>query len=226
MEVALILCVILLVMVTYKLWLANEKRVSDRAQQAVLQAQAEAENSTARERLVSEMHERLRNEQAVLQAQAEAFRVSCAQQERDRGEEALLRWRTQELDAAKALILRDVETQNAVWVATTTEKIRADSIKQSLAVTTGKVAEQLVPFFPTFPWSPKDARFIGSPIDLVVFDWVDENTLREIIFVEVKAGASARLTTKQRQLRDCVQAGRVTWRELRPLDPATALKEF
>ena len=56
---------------------------------------------------------------------------------------------------------------------------------------------------------------MGSPIDLIVFDGLDEESLREIYFVEVKTGASASLTSRQRQIRDAIKAGRVRWIELR-----------
>src|ERR1700694_630246 len=57
-----------------------------------------------------------------------------------------------------------------VWRARYTAAIREDAVQRSLAVTTGKVHEQLIPYLPDFGYNPKDARFLGSPVDLVVFD--------------------------------------------------------
>lgn len=101
-----------------------------------------------------------------------------------------------------------------IWKLRHTRAIRADAVRRSRAVTLGKVQEQLVPFFPDFPWDPRDARFIGSPVDLVVFDGLSEGAVRELVFVEIKTGAS-QLTSREREVRDAVQARRVTWRELR-----------
>src|SRR5574341_431069 len=56
-----------------------------------------------------------------------------------------------------------------VWKARYTRAVRQDAVQRSLAVTTGKVFEQLVPYLPDFPFNPKDARFLGSPVDFVVF---------------------------------------------------------
>jgi predicted Holliday junction resolvase-like endonuclease len=56
---------------------------------------------------------------------------------------------------------------------------------------------------------------LGSPVDLVVFDGMDEDALREIVFVEIKTGASATLSARERRIRDTVRAGRVRWQELR-----------
>ena len=89
------------------------------------------------------------------------------------------------------------------------------AVEQSRAVTRGKVTEQIVPYLPEFRFDPKDARFIGSPIDLVVFDGLSEGEVKSVVFVEVKTGRSA-LTSRERRVRDAILDGRVTWEELRP----------
>jgi predicted Holliday junction resolvase-like endonuclease len=101
-----------------------------------------------------------------------------------------------------------------VWRARYLKKIRQGSVKQSQAVISGKVHEQLLPYLPGFPFNPKDVRFLGSPVDLVVFDGLDRGTLERVVFVEVKTG-QAQLTPRERQVRDAVRAGRVEWTELR-----------
>lgn len=90
--------------------------------------------------------------------------------------------------------------------------IRRDAVARSKDVITGKVVEHLAPYFDAFPYNPKDARFLGSPVDFVVFDGLDEGGLRHVVFVEVKTGASA-LTPRERSIRDAVRAGRVRWEE-------------
>jgi len=105
------------------------------------------------------------------------------------------------------------------WKARHIGAIRQDAIQRSLAVTVGKVSEQLVPYLPDFHFNPKDVRFLGSPVDLVVFDGLDAGAVRRVIFIEVKTGSSG-LSTRERQVRDAVQAGNVEWTELRvPNDP-------
>ena len=101
-----------------------------------------------------------------------------------------------------------------VWRMRYTRLIRRDAVQRSEAVTTGKVAEQLLPLFPEFPFNPKDARFLGSPVDLVVFDGLAEGEVKRVVFVEVKS-RQAELTTRERRVRDAVRAGRVEWMELR-----------
>ena len=101
-----------------------------------------------------------------------------------------------------------------VWKVSYTRAIRQDAIARSQATISGQVYEQLLPVLPNFPFSPKDARFLGSPVDLVIFDGLDAGELQRIVFVEVKTGGSG-LSRRERQLRDVIQAGRVSWQEMR-----------
>ncbi len=100
------------------------------------------------------------------------------------------------------------------WKSRYTDAIRQDAIQRSHAVTVGKVHEQLVPYLPDFHFNPKDARFLGTPVDLVVFDGLDEGQLRRVVFVEVKTGGSA-LSARERQVRETIEARQVEWTELR-----------
>ena len=100
------------------------------------------------------------------------------------------------------------------WKARYTQAIRQDAVQRSQAVTTGKVHEQLVPYLPEFGFNPKDARFLGSPVDLLVFDGLDDGELRRVVFIEIKTGGSG-LTGRERQVRDVVRARQVAWEELR-----------
>jgi predicted Holliday junction resolvase-like endonuclease len=101
-----------------------------------------------------------------------------------------------------------------IWKARYAAGIRDDAVQRSLAVTAGKVHEQLVPYLPKFPYNPKDVRFLGSPVDLIVFDGLAEGRLRRIVFLEVKTGRAG-LTVRERCVREVVQAHEVEWAELR-----------
>lgn len=92
--------------------------------------------------------------------------------------------------------------------------IRADAIKRSRAVLSGQFSEQLAPFLPDFPWKPTEARFIGKPIDFLVFKGMDEKDISEVVFVEVKSGKS-QLSSVERKLRDAIKAKKVRWEEYR-----------
>ena len=105
-----------------------------------------------------------------------------------------------------------------MWKTRYTAIIREDAVQRSQAVTAGKVHEQLIPYLPAFPYNPKDVRFLGSPVDLVVFDGLAEGQVRRIVFVEVKTGRSG-LTSRERGVRDVIQAREVEWAELRVARP-------
>lgn len=116
---------------------------------------------------------------------------------------------------------RDVAAREAMsrledWKRSAEKSIRQDAAVRSQSVTRGKVAEQFIPYLPEFGYNPKDARFIGSPVDFVVFDGLSDGALKEIVIVEVKTGASA-LTEREKQVREIVESGKVSWRELRLL---------
>jgi len=104
-----------------------------------------------------------------------------------------------------------------LWKTWYTRRVRKEAIQRSLAVTAGKVYEQLVPYLPNFPFNPKDVRFLGSPVDFVVFDGLSAGDVTRIVFVEVKTGEAA-LSSRERRIRDAVQASRVEWYELRGLE--------
>ena len=60
------------------------------------------------------------------------------------------------------------ETEKQKWEAEIEKACKA-AIAQSRAVLGGKFVEQLAPYLPEFKYDPTEARFIGSPIDLIVF---------------------------------------------------------
>lgn len=100
------------------------------------------------------------------------------------------------------------------WKAKYTRGIRKDSVDRSRATISGQVHEQLLPYLPDFPFDPKDVRFLGAPVDLIVFDGLNAGKLERIVFVEVKTGVS-QLTARERQVRDMVRARGVSWEEIR-----------
>ena len=89
--------------------------------------------------------------------------------------------------------------------------IRIDAIEKSRLVLEGKFKEQLAPFLPDFNFNPTDARFLGSPIDFVIFDGAADSNVKKIVFVEVKSGKS-KLTKKEEQIRDVIYNGNVEFK--------------
>ena len=98
-----------------------------------------------------------------------------------------------------------------------TEKIprlRHESVKKSREVLTGQFSEQLAPYMPDFPYSPTECRFIGKPVDFIVFKGMDIGEPSEVVFVEVKSGEST-LSTREKKLKEIIEKKKVRWVEYR-----------
>jgi predicted Holliday junction resolvase-like endonuclease len=100
------------------------------------------------------------------------------------------------------------------WCQEKETGIREDAIARSQSTVLGRVTEHLAPYLPQFDLNPRDARFVGSPIDLIVFNGLTEGDLKNIVFVEIKSGQS-QITPRERSIRDIVNRRLVEWRELR-----------
>lgn len=78
--------------------------------------------------------------------------------------------------------------------------------KSSQSVKYGKLTEQFIPFTKDFPFNSENFRFIGTPVDGIVFD---ED---KIIFAEFKT-ASSQLSAKQKNIRSLVKDKKIEWFE-------------
>lgn len=105
------------------------------------------------------------------------------------------------------------------WKLETAGEIRKDSVNRSRSTLKGKIAEQMAPVLPDFGFNPADARFIGSPVDYIIFDGLtrvsdDKEKEIQIVFMDIKKGSGA-LTRTQRFIRLAVEKKAVAWRTMR-----------
>ena len=102
------------------------------------------------------------------------------------------------------------------WDDEDLEAARRDAARRSRGVRGGKAAEQLAPFAPEFAerFDPADARFLGAPVDFVVFDGLAAGELREVVLIEVKTG-SGRLNANELAVREAISEGRVAYELMR-----------
>lgn len=91
---------------------------------------------------------------------------------------------------------------------------RKEAIIKSRAVLGGQFSEQLAPFLPDFKYLPTECRFVGKPIDLIVFKGMDEKNINEVVFVEVKSG-NAKLSQHEKKLKEIIEKKKVRWEEYR-----------
>ncbi|MGA2161990.1 MAG: Holliday junction resolvase-like protein [Methanoregula sp.] len=108
------------------------------------------------------------------------------------------------------------------WKVEAAGEIRKDSVNRSRSTLKGKIAEQMAPLLPSFGYLPADARFIGSPIDYIIFDGLskvadEKGSTISIVFMDVKHG-SATLTRTQRMIKKAVEEGAVAWQTLHLAD--------
>ncbi len=94
------------------------------------------------------------------------------------------------------------------------EEERKNAINKSRAVLGGHFAENLAPFLPNFPFNPSECKFVGKPIDFIVFKGLDNKQTEEIIFVEVKSGKS-KLSGTEKHIKEVIQNKKVRWIEYR-----------
>ena len=101
----------------------------------------------------------------------------------------------------------------AEWEGRKVEEIVKVRLKASRAVLGGLVSEQMAPLLPGFPFDPGDCRFIGKPVDFLVFKGMNQKAITEVVFLEIKSGSGRSLNDQEKRLRDVIRAGRVKWAE-------------
>jgi predicted Holliday junction resolvase-like endonuclease len=107
------------------------------------------------------------------------------------------------------------------------EKARSDSVAISKGTTRGQAAEHLAAFFPEMveQFQPGDWRFLGSPVDFVVFDGLSDGVVKRVVLVEVKSGKRT-LNARQGQIRSALASGELplVWVTLPAPKPAPTLR--
>ena len=93
------------------------------------------------------------------------------------------------------------------------EIAREEAVAKSKEVIRGKVTEEIVPVLPGFKYTLSDTKFMGNPIDYIVFDRMSNirdtrNGEITIVLADVKTG-KAGLTKVQRAIKDAVDNNRV-----------------
>lgn len=98
-------------------------------------------------------------------------------------------------------------------------KARKDSIKRQRSILKGQATEQLAPYInPNY--NPKDYKFMGDPIDYIIFDGMSdlnekEDIVNKIIFMDIKTGTS-RLNKVQKKIKEAIDDGRIEFQLYRP----------
>jgi predicted Holliday junction resolvase-like endonuclease len=89
---------------------------------------------------------------------------------------------------------------------------RKESLERSRAVLTGQFSEHFAPFLPGFEFNPVDCKFLGKPVDFLVFKGLSKKEIDEVVFVEVKSGKS-NLSEIEKKLKKAIEEKRVRWKK-------------
>jgi len=79
------------------------------------------------------------------------------------------------------------------------------------AVNIGKNLEKVLTTMKDFKWPAPDSKFLGDPVDLIIFNGLSDSKVTSIDFVEVKSGR-ARLNNHQKAIRDAIADHKVSYK--------------
>ena len=84
------------------------------------------------------------------------------------------------------------------------------------AINLGFLLERLAPTLDDFTFNKNDCRSIFDPIDYVIFEGLNKKQrVDKIVFVDIKTGG-ARLTSKQRKIKQVVEEKKVEFKTYKP----------
>lgn len=114
------------------------------------------------------------------------------------------KWKEETMKKEIELKLKEIE-----------KKIREDAIKRSSSVIKGKIAEQLAPIykFDKIGVNPNDARFLGDPVDYIVFNGLSKGKVERITFLEIKSG-NAKLNKNEKMIKEVIKNKKIEWKEI------------
>ena len=94
------------------------------------------------------------------------------------------------------------------------KKLKHATLRGSRNQILGEVYEKVLPALPNFPYAPKDMVFVWKGCDYIIFDWLTEWRLREVIFLELKSG-NATMTPNEKAIKEVIDRKRVRFSEYR-----------
>ena len=113
-----------------------------------------------------------------------------------------------------------METNHKKEIKAAQKAAREDSLKRSRAIIRGQATEHLAPFV-IKDTNPKDCRFLGNPVDYILFDGLSDITdgvadqINSIKFIDIKTGSSG-LNKVQRRIRDAIKEDKVSFQVINP----------
>lgn len=128
-------------------------------------------------------------------------------------------WKTKELESHREVMwnaaVDKAKSLLSQWIIEEEKGLRKDAVTRSMGVNFGKITEHLLPFSSHLSeFDPRDIRFIGSPVDLMIFSGATaKKPTIDIYFVEIKTG-SGKLSKKQKSIQEAIESHRVHWKPI------------
>lgn len=111
------------------------------------------------------------------------------------------------------------------------DKAKQKSLNLQRNTVKGQIAEMFVPFMDGFKYEAADCRFMGQPVDYVVFENLHKYEAQNcgiedvrIVFLEIKTG-NAKLSKRQEVIRDAITKGKVLFKVMRVQEDKSVLVE-
>ena len=100
------------------------------------------------------------------------------------------------------------ELKNSMKKATTGAQSTAKSVN------VGKLLEKVFPTMADFKWELSDCRFLGEPLDLIIFHGLTSGKVDSIRFLEIKSG-KAKLNEHQKNIKDAIEKKKIKYEEFK-----------
>lgn len=107
------------------------------------------------------------------------------------------------------------------WKEKEEKRIRDDAIRRSVSTRVGKYMDRLAPILTNFEHDPRDARWLGDPVDLIIFEGYGNSKdskniedFKKIVICDVKTG-KAGLTKEEKRIRELIEKKKIEWEEFR-----------
>ncbi len=116
----------------------------------------------------------------------------------------------QEAQEIQTKLKSDLEKRNK----TLEKKIKRateTNIKTTRATNVGNFLELAVPTAKDFKWVVPDSKYLGRPIDLLVFNGLSNGKVKSLSFVEVKTG-EADLNDHQESVKEAIEEKKVSYK--------------
>lgn len=186
-----------------------------------IQAEYQAQTAQHHEMLTQKNNEHL-TQLGALQARITALTDEFGQKQlKTLGEhQAIIAQKEANINELKTRLLEQ-ESEFELSLGKAIKEARERSTNAQRHVLKGQISEKFVPFMSGFEYSPADCRFMGEPVDYVVFhrlhecaDGQADMSEVSVVFLEVKSGSS-RLNKRQQILKDAIAQGRVRFESIR-----------